>query len=158
MLHPLLVSGAVALFLAVGGGLLTDVGPWYHGLRKPTLNPPDWLFGPAWTLILAAWAVSAAYAWKHAGGPADQRAIIILFAVSAVCHFAWSPLFFKAKRPDWALGEVMFLWASVLALVIGLWPISRRASALIVPYLFWVSFATWLNREIVRLNRPFAPR
>lgn len=82
--------------------------------------------------------------------------MIVLFATNAVFHALWSPLFFRARRPDWALIEVVFLWASLVALVAGLWPISHRASLLIVPYLAWVSFAAWLNSAIVRLNRPFA--
>lgn len=78
-----------------------------------------------------------------------------MFAVNAICHFLWSPLFFALRRPDWALGEVFFLWGSLVALLIGLWPISTFAALLIVPYLLWVSFAAFLNWTIVRLNQPF---
>ncbi|WP_315760721.1 TspO/MBR family protein [Sphingomonas sp. Y38-1Y] len=81
---------------------------------------------------------------------------MILFAVNALCHAAWSPLFFRMRRPDWALVEVVFLWASLVALVVGLWPISTFAALLILPYLAWVSVAAFLNRAIVRLNGPFA--
>jgi len=149
---PILISIGVALFLGVAGGLLTDVGPWYRDLRKPRLNPPDWLFGPAWTVILGLAAWSAVLAWNAASTPAEQRLVILLFGANAVFHLLWSPLFFKLKRPDWALVEVAFLWASLVALLIGLRPISSTASLLILPYLVWVSFATWLNWRIVRLN------
>jgi tryptophan-rich sensory protein len=91
-------------------------------------------------------------AWNAAAGPAEQRSILVLFAVNGLCHLAWSPLFFKAQRPDWALIEVVFLWASLVALVVGLWPISVTAAMLILPYLAWVSFAAYLNLTIVRLN------
>ncbi len=155
MLQPLLISGAVALLLGIGGGLLTEVGPWYHGLRKPRLNPPDWLFGPAWTIILALAAWSAATAWVAAPDPAMRLRVILLYGLNALCHFLWSPLFFKAKRPDWALAEVVFLWASLVAIIIGVSPFSAKAALLVVPYLLWVSFAAWLNLAIVRLNRPF---
>ncbi|BCA59739.1 sensory protein TspO [Sphingomonas sp. HMP6] len=64
-------------------------------------------------------------------------------------------MFFAVRRPDWALGEVVFLWASLVALIIGLAPISSFAALLIVPYLLWVSFAAFLNWTIVRLNQPF---
>jgi tryptophan-rich sensory protein len=153
---PILVAGGGAIFLGGFGGLMTPIGPWYHNLRKPRLQPPNWLFGPAWTIILGLAAWSAVIAWNAAPDPAARSKIIILFATNAVFHAMWSPLFFRARRPDWALVEVVFLWASLVALVLGLWPISHRASLLILPYLLWVSFASWLNSAIVRLNRPFA--
>ena len=142
----------VALLLGAVGGLLTEVGPWYKGLRKPKLNPPDWLFGPAWTIILGLAAWSAIVAWNAADGAAEQRLVVLLFGANAILHLLWSPLFFKLKRPDWALVEVVFLWASLVALAVFLPPISFKASLLIWPYLLWVSFAAWLNWQIVRLN------
>jgi tryptophan-rich sensory protein len=148
----LIISAGVAVFLGIAGGLLTDVGPWYRALRKPKLNPPDWLFGPAWTIILGLAAWAAAIAWDAASGSAERTTVLMLFSANAVLHLLWSPLFFKLKRPDWALLEVAFLWLSLVALVVALAPISRLASLLILPYLLWVSFATWLNWQIVRLN------
>ena len=135
---------------------MTPIGPWYRDLRKPRLQPPNWLFGPAWTVILGLAAWSAVTAWNAAPDHASRISVIILFSTNAVFHALWSPLFFRARRPDWALIEVVFLWASLVALVAGLWPISQMASLLIVPYLLWVSFASWLNSAIVRLNGPFA--
>jgi translocator protein len=149
---PVLISFGVAVFLGVAGGLLTEIGPWYRNLRKPKLNPPDWLFGPAWTVILGLAAWSAVLAWNAASTPDERRLVVLLFGANALFHLLWSPLFFKLKRPDWALAEVFLLWASLVALVIGLAPISLKASLLIIPYLLWVSFATWLNWQIVRLN------
>lgn len=156
MVAPIVVTGAGAVALCIVGGLMTPIGPWYNNLRKPKLQPPGWLFGPAWTIILGLAAWSAALAWTAAATPEQRLQVIILFGVNALCHFLWSPLFFRARRPDWALIEVVFLWASLVALVVGLWPISQTASLLIMPYLLWVSFAAWLNRQIVLLNGPFA--
>jgi len=150
-----MIAAAVALFLGGFGGLMTPIGQWYYNLRKPALQPPNWLFGPAWTVILGLAAWSAVVAWNAAPDQAARTSVIILFTTNAVFHALWSPLFFRARRPDWALVEVVFLWVSLVALVAGLWPISHLASLLIVPYLLWVSFATWLNSAIVRLNRPF---
>lgn len=152
---PTIVAIAIAVFLGGFGGLMTPIGRWYADLRKPRLQPPNWLFGPAWTIILGLAAWSAVLAWNAAPDRAARTTVVILFATNAVFHAAWSPLFFRARRPDWALVEVVFLWGSLVALVVGLWPISQQASLLIVPYLIWVSFASWLNNEIVRLNRPF---
>lgn len=159
MTAPIYVAGGIALFLGVAGGLLTDVGPWYRDLPKPKLNPPNWLFGPAWTIILGLAAWSAVLAWNAAATAGEQRLVVVLFGANALLHLLWSPLFFKLKRPDLALIEVGFLWASLVALVVELAPISEAASLLIWPYLLWVSFAMWLNGQIVRLNpRPDRPR
>jgi tryptophan-rich sensory protein len=149
---PVIISSGVAIFLGIVGGLLTEIGPWYRNLKRPRLNPPDWLFGPAWTIILGLAAWSANIAWSAADSDGERRLVVLLFGANALLHLLWSPLFFKWKRPDWALIEVAFLWASLVALVIGLAPISEKSSLLILPYLAWVTFAAWLNWQIVRLN------
>ena len=148
---PVIVAVVVALVLTVGGGLLTEVGPWYRGLRKPRLQPPDWLFGPVWTVVLGMGAAAFVLAWN--GGA--RWLVGGLFAVNAVLHFLWSPLFFKWKRPDWALIEVPLLWLSVLALMVTTAPYSAAAPWLLLPYLLWVGFAVYLNLAIVRLNGSF---
>ncbi len=152
---PTLVAGGVALFLLIVGGLMTPIGAWYKELRKPSWQPPGWAFGPAWTVIMGLWTWSAVIAWREADSEPARSSILIMFGVNAVAHFLWSPLFFKLRRPDWSLIEVVFLWASLVALIVGLWPISTAAALLIVPYLCWVSFASVLNWKIVQLNRPF---
>ena len=158
MLTPLIVAGVVALAITAAGGLLTEIGPWYRQLRKPSWQPPDWLFGPAWTLILALAAWSAALAWTTAPTAGYRTIVVILYSVNALCHLVWSPLFFKLKRPDWALIEVPLLWLSILVPMVVVASFSPLASWLLLPYLLWVSFAAYLNLTIVRLNRPFAAR
>lgn len=155
MIWTIAVAALSAVVLAGAGGLATEIGPWYRALRKPSWQPPDWAFGPAWTLILGMAAWSGALAWTAAPDAAGHVRVVALFATNALFHFLWSPLFFRLKRPDWALVEVVFLWSSCLALIIGLAEFSTTASLLIVPYILWVSFASWLNLAIVRLNRPF---
>lgn len=152
---PIVFAIAWGLFLAVGGGLLTAIGSWYHDLKKPEWQPPDWLFGPAWTVILglAAWAF--VLSWHGASASGEAWFLVGLYLANGLFHFLWSPLFFTARRPDWALAEVPLLWLSVLALCVFLRSWSVLASWLVVPYLAWVSFATILNWTIVRLNGPF---
>ena len=158
MTWSLVVALLGAVVLAGAGGLATSIGPWYRNLRKPTWQPPDWLFGPAWTVILGLAAWSASLAWDAAPGPAARVTVVLLFCANALFHFLWSPLFFRWRRPDWALIEVVFLWLSVLALVLGTAPLSTLASWIVVPYLLWVTFAAYLNLTIVRLNGPFGAR
>lgn len=154
MTNSIFVAGGIALAQMLIGALLTQVGPWYRSLRKPWFNPPDWLFGPAWTLLLACTAASGVLAWD-AAGEMERGRVILLFTVNGLLFMAWSPLFFTVKRPDWALIEVVPFWVSIVALIVGVAPISRTAALLLLPYLLWVSFAAVLNLAIVRLNRPF---
>lgn len=152
---PVLAAAAGAMIVASLGATMTDLGPWYQLLRKPDWQPPDWLFGPAWTIIFAFAAISGVFAWRDA--PTDERRewVIGLFAVNGTLNVLWSALFFHLHRPDWALVEVGLLWLSILLPMVVFWRYSKRAALLLIPYLAWVTFAAILNWEIVRLNSPF---
>ena len=138
------------------GGALTELGPWYFALRHPDWKPPDVAFGVIWTSIFTLCAISAWLAWRAAGKRALRLRVALLFGINAACNIVWSALYFKLQRPDWALVEVVFLWLSIVALIVGLWRLSRGASGLLMPYLVWVSIAAVLNLETVLLNGPFA--
>lgn len=153
---PVGVAAAVALSIGILGGTLTDTGPWYQNLNKPSWQPPDWLFGPAWTVIFALAVVSAVSAWRHAADKDQREWVVGLFAINGFFNVLWSTLFFALKRPDWALIEVCFLWLAILLPILVFWRISRTASLALLPYLLWVSFAAYLNWTVVRLNAPFA--
>lgn len=149
-----LVAAGAALGVALLGGLSTDIGPWYAGLKQPPWKPPDLWFGPAWTLIFALTAMAGLTAWRAA--PARWRgALLGAYALNAFLNVLWSLLFFRLRRPDWAFAEVAFLWSSILLLMLLSWRFSRLAAALLLPYLLWVAFAALLNLEVVRLNGPF---
>jgi tryptophan-rich sensory protein len=152
---PALVATVVAATVAMVGGLLTDIGPWYQNLRKPSWQPPDWVFGPTWTTIFVLAAVSATLAWRSAADAATQRQVVVLFMLNACLNVLWSALFFALRRPDWALWEVGFLWLSIALPMIVTWRLSRAAGLCLLPYLLWVSFAAFLNFIVVRLNAPF---
>ena len=152
---PVLTAGCAAILVATLGATMTDLGSWYQELTKPSWQPPDWLFGPAWTLIFALAAIAAVAAWRRAPTEADSEWIIILFAANGILNVLWSALFFHFHRPDWALIEVPFLWLSILVPIVVFWRYSKAASALLLPYLAWVTFAAILNYEVVHLNGPF---
>jgi tryptophan-rich sensory protein len=149
------IGGGVALLVAFAGGMLTVVGPWYEGLRFPSWRPPNWLFGPAWTLIFICIATSGILAWEGAETDAQRNWLIALFAINGVFNVLWSAFFFRLRRPDWALADLVLLWLSILALIIATFRISATAGWFMCPYLAWVSFAGVLNFTIVRLNWPF---
>jgi tryptophan-rich sensory protein len=149
---PVVLAALAAILVAVLGLLATDLDGWYRALVKPAWQPPDWLFGPAWTLIFALAAIAGVRAWRGAPDSAARNRILSLFAINAFLNVFWSLLFFRLHRPDWALAEVVLLWLSIVALIVGLRPLSRAAAWLLLPYLAWVSFAAILNAAIVRLN------
>ena len=138
------------------GGLATELGPWYRALKQPWWQPPDWAFGPAWSVIYLLTATAAVRVWLRAHSPRERARWLAALAANGAINVFWSWLFFKARRPDWALTEVVLLWLSIVLLIV----LARRhdviAALLLVPYLLWVAFAASLNFAVVRLNAPFA--
>ena len=152
---PLVIASLVAVVVAALGATMTDLGPWYQSLEKPSWNPPDMAFPIAWTVIFGLTALSAATAWRAA--PDDKTAdwLIILFALNATLNIGWSILFFRIQRPDWAMIELGFLWLSIAILLLLMVRFSKLGAALLFPYLVWVSIAGALKWQVWQLNGPF---
>ena len=153
---PVIVAGVVATMIALVGSTITDIGPWYHGLRQPRWAPPDALYGIAWTAIYAVTAIAGVTAWLATPTQREREWLIGLVALNGFLNVLWSLLFFQLHRPDWALIEVVFLWLSVAALIILFWRSSVTAAILLIPYLLWVTFAGYLNMTVAQLNGPFS--
>jgi tryptophan-rich sensory protein len=137
---------------AVAGGVGTDVGSgWYAALDKPRWQPPGWVFGPAWTTLYALVAVSSARVLDRTplGG---RRPFATALAVNLVLNTGWSWVFFTAKRPRWALAEILVLEASTLDLARRAGRVDPAAQGLLAPYAAWVGFATALTAELARRN------
>ena len=156
MALTIVVAASTVLLMLGVGGWMTTIGPWYRDLRKPTWNPPNWVFGPAWAVILGLAAWSGVLAWTDASSSTQQIRILVLLAINIILHMLWSPLFFNLRRPDWALIEIPFLWLLIVALMIGFASISSESVWLLAPYLLWVTFAAYLNLTIVRMNDSFS--
>lgn len=152
---PVLAAALAAAAVAGLGALTTKLGPWYYQLRKPPWQPPDWLFGPAWTAIFAMAALAGVLYWRRQSSRESRQWTLDAFALNGFLNTLWSLLFFRLERPDWALYEVGFLWLSIALLIMLLARASRTAAWLLAPYLAWVSFASLLNWQIVALNSPF---
>jgi tryptophan-rich sensory protein len=152
---PTLVAAGGVTVLALAGMSLTRLGPWYYGLRKPNWQPPDWLFGPAWTIIFILEAASAVIGWQAVHSESDKTLLISSYVANGLLNMLWSLFFFTWRRPDWALYEVGFLWLSIIGMMAVLHHLAGPAWIFLLPYLLWVSFASFLTATIVRLNAPF---
>lgn len=153
--RPVLTAAGAALLVALLGATVTDLGPWYRSLVKPEWQPPDPVFGIAWTIIFGLTAAAGVITWRRAPVGREREWTLGLFALNGFLNVFWSLLFFRLKRPDWALWEVTLLWLSIVALIIFVSRHTRLAGVLLIPYLAWVTLAAALNYEIVRLNGPF---
>lgn len=154
-LVPIGVAAVAAIIIAAIGGTLTDLGPWYRSLVQPGWAPPDALFPVAWTLVLALWALAAVETWPRLSTRREAETLVGLFALNGFLNILWSLLFFRLQRPDWALVELVFLWVSLLVMMIWCGRRSRLAPWLLLPYIIWVTIAGLLNMAVVRLNGPF---
>jgi tryptophan-rich sensory protein len=124
---------------------------WYRQLAKPSWQPPDWLFAPAWLVLYATIAFAGWLIWQQWGVEGVGLALTI-YAVQLVLNALWSAIFFGLRRPDLAFLEVVCLWLSVVATIAAFYPIDKTAAYILIPYLCWVSFAAALNFRVWRLN------
>jgi benzodiazapine receptor len=148
----LALAGWLSLcFGAASLGAVFMPGEWYAALKKPSWNPPGWIFGPVWTALYTMMAVAAWLVWRQ-GGFAAQPRPLALFLAQLVLNAAWTPLFFGLHRPGIAFVEMVLLWLAIAATFTAFRPVSRVAAWLIVPYCAWVSFAAVLNFTLWRLN------
>ncbi|MCA1696879.1 MAG: tryptophan-rich sensory protein [Actinobacteria bacterium] len=149
-----LAASLVLCFAVAGlGGYWTGLGlgPWYDGLRKPPWTPPNRVFGPVWTILYASMAAAAWLVWRRRG-LTQARIPLSLFGLQLALNLAWTGLFFALRRPGPAFGEVVLLWAAILATLLAFGLVSRWAALLMVPYLAWVAYAAALNFALWRLN------
>ena len=146
-----LVGWLALCFAAAALGGLFMPGEWYAQLRKPSWNPPGWIFGPVWTALYTMMAIAAWLVWRR-GGFAAQRLPLGLFFLQLLFNALWSPLFFGLHHPALAFADILLLWLALLATLPTFWQRSLVAGTLLIPYLAWVSFAAMLNFALWRLN------
>ncbi|HEV2677861.1 MAG TPA: TspO/MBR family protein [Aliidongia sp.] len=151
----LVFLGLLAAVFVVGGlgafATLPQIPGWYRALAKPPWTPPDWLFGPAWTVLYIAMAVAAFLVWRRPAQAARSRGLW-LWTAQLIANALWSPLFFGAHRLGLALIDIAVLWLLIVATMVAFRPVRGLAAGLLVPYLLWVTFAAALNAAIWQLN------
>jgi benzodiazapine receptor len=141
----------------VGGiaGYFTSSGVegWYATANKPWFNPPNWIFAPVWTTLYVMMGIALYLVWRtETISSSVKQTAIFLFVIQLTLNFFWSLIFFKMQQPGWAFAEIITMWLAILFTILWFGKISSTAAWLLVPYIFWVSFASALNYAIWKLN------
>lgn len=183
-IFKLIVSIVICEFAGIIGSFFMDstsspqaisaIPNWYAGLAKPALNPPNWVFGPVWTLLYLLMGVSLYLVWKNDWkienhilegkrktwnylserfwtGTLQKVNVIAIFSIQLVLNILWSFIFFGLKNPGLAFFEILALWFAILYTIINFYRISKASVYLLLPYIIWVSFAGYLNYSIWQL-------
>ena len=146
------------LVLTVGlggaGGYFTvnEIKSWFVTLNKPSFNPPNYLFGPIWSLLYFLMGISLYLIWQQPRSTQRKQAITI-FLIQFALNVSWSFIFFKQHQILWALVDIIALWLFILITILSFAKLNKTAALLLVPYISWVSFATLLNAAIWLLNK-----
>ncbi len=145
-----LVGAVCCLSLGIASGLSTGGGDnsWYRELAKPPGTPPPWVFGPVWSVLYLLMGVALGRLIHRRAMPA-----VWVFGIQFALNLAWTPVFFGANQIAGALVIICALWVCLFTTILLAWKSDKAAAWLLVPYLVWVSYATYLNAGFLWLNR-----
>jgi benzodiazapine receptor len=149
-----LIASIAASFAAGAIGSLAtipNIPTWYAALEKPFFNPPNWIFGPVWTILYILVGISLYLVWTSPSKK-PKRTAYLLFGVQITLNTLWSIVFFGAHLPWAAVAIIIALLVTIIMTMKAFWAHSRWACWLLIPYIAWVSFATILNISIALLN------
>lgn len=124
---------------------------WYASLNAPTIAPPNWVFGPVWTVLYLAMGYSLYRIWERKTS-SNRKKAIAAFAVQMVLNVIWTMIFFNLQQIGLALAEIAVLWVSIVVMMLQFYKVDKVATYLNIPYLLWVTFATALNAMYYVLN------
>ena len=153
---PALVGWVLICFAAASLGGLFMPGQWYASLKKPTWNPPAWIFGPVWISLYILMGISLFCVWRRPDS-SGYRTALVFFFIQLILNILWSMAFFGLRSPLSGLVVILFLWMAILLTIWSFLKVSRMGGLLLLPYLLWVSFAMLLNAALWRLNSPIQP-
>ena len=144
-----LAAGLIGSFTTMGEGF----NLWYATIEKPSFTPPNWVFGPVWTILYLLMGVAAFLIWQKGVQFRMIRIALRWFLVQLVLNALWTPVFFGLHQIGWAFVVIVLLWIAIVVTTYCFARVSKTGAALLVPYLLWVSFAAVLNGAIWWLNR-----
>ena len=151
------IVSIVASFAAGGiGSLFTfkAIPTWYKGLRKPPYTPPNWAFGPVWTILYILMGISVFLVWQKGLATSGATLAFTLFWVQLAFNALWSIIFFGMKSKGGGIITILVLWLLIMATIITSFRVSGWAGSLLIPYIVWVSIASYLNIGVWLLNKP----
>jgi len=152
----LLLFGFLAFvftFAGLGGYVTSaNIETWYATLQKPSLTPENWVFPVVWNFLYFLMGLSGWLVWRAAGGFIAGGAALSIFGAQVMLNFSWSVVFFGLHSPGGALIEIFVLLAAVVANILAFWRFSKLAALLLLPYLAWSLFATYLTAMVWLLN------
>ncbi len=152
---PFVISLLITLSIGTVAGFVTtpQIGNWYANLHKPSFNPPDWLFGPTWTLLYIMMAIAAYLVWEKRSKSTAYVSACIIYFIQLLFNFLWSIIFFELHQILGALIIIGLLFISIMMNIVAFKRINKAAAWLLAPYLLWVTFAGILNFNIYILNK-----
>jgi tryptophan-rich sensory protein len=153
-LPKLIVAVVCCELIGILGSVFTlsAISTWYSTLRKPFFAPPNWIFGPVWTLLYFLMGISFYLIWQQRSQNKKVRMAEISFLVQLGLNFIWTPIFFGLRSPLLGLIVIVIMWTIIVVTIQKFYQLSKWSAYLLIPYLVWVSFASVLNATIVILN------
>ena len=122
--------------------------PWYSTLVKPSFNPPDWLFGPVWTILYILMAIAIWNVWIKS----KNINLVYLYFIHLFFNTTWSVVFFGFNQIELALINLIVLILFIVILFRKYKVISKLSAYLMIPYFIWCCFAFLLNLNLMMLN------
>ncbi len=149
------VVAVAAIFIASAIGsaaTMPRIPTWYAQLEKPGFTPPNWVFGPAWSLLFTLMAIAFIRILRIENGGATRTRAIVLFSAQLVLNALWSVAFFGLMNPLLGLGVIIVFEILILATMVVFAQLDKPSAWLLAPYPLWVAYATALNAAIVVMN------
>ncbi len=148
------ISVIICLMVGFLSGFATQssVDDWYVTLNKPIFNPPNWIFGPVWTILYILMGIAAGLVWSKGWHHSWVKTALYHFGFQLIFNALWSVVFFGFRQPFWAMLVILILLALILLTMKSFHVASKTAAYLLIPYFLWVGFATLLNYKIWEMN------
>lgn len=153
-LVKIMISVAICLMVGFMASIATQssVNTWYETLEKPFFTPPNYLFGPVWTVLYILMGISAGIVWSRGLHHVWVKTALYHFVFQLMFNALWSLVFFGLQKTLWALLIILVLITLIILTIKWFRVVNKKSAYLLIPYLLWVLFATALNFEIWRLN------